>query len=884
MPPKSKDSRWLYLLLGLYIVVSLGYFASNIASYIDAYFDLHHRPNAPFQFNVDSLKITSLTPSAHNAGLKTGDTLVALNGKPYAGEAAWLTLIRSTLHPGDNLQVAVRQPNSSLKTVNFKLAGRSSTDHPRFREYGLVLSLYGIPPLICLLIGYWVVAARPRDFNAWLILVMLTFTETLFTINAHWWPWAWDYWSLEWMQIQQLLSPIALLLFGIYFPERWRLDRSAPWLKYVVSVPILAGILISLAVGYAEEFRPAWGGPLALPNLWMQRVVFVLVIACVAIYCCALIDKSRSASTADARRRLQVLLAGTIVGLGSLYLFFLLLPRLGVNTPVGGWATLAGTVLFLVFPFTLAYVVVVQRAMDVRILLRLGTKYALARATLSVIQAGLLIGLVVLLMHVLRAPSLSVKGTVGVIVLAGLLLLLRSRLTRNLSSWLDRKFFREAYNAEQLLAELSQRVRRYNDSGPMLEMVTKNLAQTLHIDKIAVLLRAGTAFYLQQAVGLDLDGFDGHPVQLPLNSTTVRNLMRINTPVKLYRENPDGWLLLASEPERRLLETMSAELLLPLPGREQMMGVITLGPKRSEEPYTSTDLQLLESVAAQTGLVLEIGNLARSLASAATQRERIEREIEVAREVQERLFPQEFPVIQGITLAGHCRPAQGVGGDYYDIFSMGDGRIGFAIGDVSGKGISAALLMASLRASLRGMALDAPQNLAAMMEKVNRLVYESSASNRYATFFFATFHPASGELVYVNAGHNAPFLIRGTGEDFHVDRLQAGGPVVGLLSHATYEAQRLNLAPGDLLLAYTDGISEAMTTDDEEWGEERMLSAALTLPDGTAQRVLDHLFGSADRFTGKAPQYDDMTLLVLKLEHVKKTAAIGDEPVLTVSS
>ena len=228
-------------------------------------------------------------------------------------------------------------------------------------------------------------------------------------------------------------------------------------------------------------------------------------------------------------------------------------------------------------------------------------------------------------------------------------------------------------------------------------------------------------------------------VHLPMNSTTVRNLMRINTPVQLYRENPDGWFLLASNSEREMLDSMSTELLLPLPGRDQLMGLMTLGPKRSEEPYTPTDLRLLESVATQTGLALEIGNLARSLASEATQRERIHRELEVAREVQERLFPQEFPIIDGVSLAGHCRQ-QGVGGDYYDSFMLDDGRMGLAIGDVSGKGISAALLMASLRASLRGMTLDAPHDLATMMEKVNRLVYEASATNRYATFFFATYN------------------------------------------------------------------------------------------------------------------------------------------------
>jgi sigma-B regulation protein RsbU (phosphoserine phosphatase) len=164
-------------------------------------------------------------------------------------------------------------------------------------------------------------------------------------------------------------------------------------------------------------------------------------------------------------------------------------------------------------------------------------------------------------------------------------------------------------------------------------------------------------------------------------------------------------------------------------------------------------------LAAQTGLALEISELVQSLAKEAAQRERINREIEIAREVQQRLFPQRLPEIRGLSLAGTCRPALGVGGDYYDVIELEDGRLGLAIGDVSGKGISAALLMASLRASLRGMTLDGPSDLARMMQKVNQLVYEASANNRYAMFFFATYSPETRELRYVNAGHNPPMLI-----------------------------------------------------------------------------------------------------------------------------
>jgi phosphoserine phosphatase RsbU/P len=289
---------------------------------------------------------------------------------------------------------------------------------------------------------------------------------------------------------------------------------------------------------------------------------------------------------------------------------------------------------------------------------------------------------------------------------------------------------------------------------------------------------------------------------------------------------------------------------------------MTLGPKLSEEPYSPSDLRLLQSVATQTGLALEINELARSLAREEAQRERINREIEIAREVQERLFPQTIPRLPGISLAGACRPALGVGGDYYDFIELADNRLGLAVGDVSGKGIGAALLMASLRASLRGMTLDGTQNLARLMSNVNRLVYEASTSNRYATFFFSTFDPATRELRYVNAGHNPPVILRSSS----IVELDVGGPVVGLLPNLSYQEQAVTLAPGDLLIAYTDGISEAMTARDEEWGQEAMIAAARSARQCSAPEIVAQIFRSADQFTAGAPQHDDMTLLILKLE------------------
>jgi sigma-B regulation protein RsbU (phosphoserine phosphatase) len=411
-----------------------------------------------------------------------------------------------------------------------------------------------------------------------------------------------------------------------------------------------------------------------------------------------------------------------------------------------------------------------------------------------------------------------------------------------------------------LLSELSEQVRRLTDKTALFEIILRRISEVLHVSQIAILLRGSNVFHLQQALGLDI----GTAVTLREDSATIQNLLRTNQPATVYGDRPEEWFTSAGKEEKALLREIHAELLLPMSGRADLLGLIALGPKKSEEPYTPTDLRTLQSVAVQTGLTLEVTELVRTLADQAAQRERMNREIEIAREVQQRLFPQHIPHLPGVDLAGMCRPASEVGGDYYDLIEMESGHLGFAIGDVSGKGISAALIMASLRASLRGLILDDPGDLARMMQKVSRLVYEASSSSRYATFFFAILDPQTRAFRYVNAGHNPPVLLRASSDERL--RLEACGPVVGLLPSTAYEAQSVTLAPGDVLIAYTDGISEAMTAEDEEWGEDRMLAAVPRAASASAAEILHRIFLAADAFTAGAEQHDDMTLLVMKIK------------------
>jgi phosphoserine phosphatase RsbU/P len=267
--------------------------------------------------------------------------------------------------------------------------------------------------------------------------------------------------------------------------------------------------------------------------------------------------------------------------------------------------------------------------------------------------------------------------------------------------------------------------------------------------------------------------------------------------------------------------------------------------------------------AAQTLLALEVARLTTAISREIAQRDLLNRELEIAREVQEHLFPQRLPPVPGLDYCGRCRPAREVGGDYYDFIELPEGRLGIAIGDVSGKGIGAALMMASLEASLRGQ-VSVGLDLAELMTRINSLVYDASPASRYATLFYAQYDPRSLRLSYVNAGHNPPVILHKSAGVGQVFRLETGGPPIGLLRDC-YQQDSFSLRPGDLAVLFTDGVSESMNSRGDDWGEDRLIECAKTCHGLTALDTMTRILADAEAFAAGASQHDDMTLVVLRV-------------------
>jgi sigma-B regulation protein RsbU (phosphoserine phosphatase) len=220
-------------------------------------------------------------------------------------------------------------------------------------------------------------------------------------------------------------------------------------------------------------------------------------------------------------------------------------------------------------------------------------------------------------------------------------------------------------------------------------------------------------------------------------------------------------------------------------------------------------------------------------------------------------------VVQGVEVDAVCRPARVVSGDYYDFLPLGPGRLGIALADISGKGISAALIMASLQAALRSQALfngRGPGSTAEIVARLNQHLYRSTAPDRFATFFYGVYDAQTRRLEYTNAGHPAPLCITGQ----QVQHLSTGGTVLGLFDDRHYESQIIDIAPGSLLIAYSDGVTEAEDANGEEFGDQRVLDMALRSRQSSAGAVVKALLDDVDQWTGPAEQFDDVTIVVAR--------------------
>lgn len=549
----------------------------------------------------------------------------------------------------------------------------------------------------------------------------------------------------------------------------------------------------------------------------------------------------------------------------------------------------------------------------IRFLIRRSVRYLLVSHGFRLIQA---VTILVVLSFVLTGSRIAFIDEFGnradivasIFVTVATIALL-TMLNRRVMTAIDRRFFREAYNAELILTELGEAIPTLSKTDKLMELVTNKINDAFHPENVTIFLddenaRAHVASFSSNASkqtgvrlvsrlpGLVLN-YDEWPIDQLRRSI-------VNSEAEAGRSAPGSRLNAVNGPfdhESKTLRSIRPALLIPIASNGRLNGIMSLGQRLSDLPYAEEDKRLLLIVAHQMATFIE----QRKSIKRMVEEERMARELEMAAGVQRHLFPADGLEDDFLEIYGTCLPALGVGGDYYDYFEVSDRRTGIAIADVAGKGIAAALLMSTVQASLRCQLTSEERSLADVVSSMNRLLHRSMTDGGYATFFLAEFDKPTGALSYVNAGHNPPLLARGKpswqrndGEfvavpgnprnssnrkavvsvgpsasvawEPVVSMLTTGGPIIGSFLDGPYEQETVQLQSGDMLVVYTDGVTEALNSAGVEFGEERLRAVLVESLQLSARESAKTIIAKVLEWQGQASQYDDITLIVVKVK------------------
>jgi serine phosphatase RsbU (regulator of sigma subunit)/anti-sigma regulatory factor (Ser/Thr protein kinase) len=359
---------------------------------------------------------------------------------------------------------------------------------------------------------------------------------------------------------------------------------------------------------------------------------------------------------------------------------------------------------------------------------------------------------------------------------------------------------------------------------------------------------------------------DAEPLEQPRTSEAALE----ETPVEIAPNDPLlAYFQAASEavdidaldldsPALRELKAAGVKLAVPLVSQGELIGVLNLGPRMSEQDYSSDDRKLLDNLAAQAAPALRVGQLVREQEAEAVTRQRFEQELEVARLIQQNFLPKELPDLPGWQVSAYYRPAREVGGDFYDVIPLSDGRVAFVVGDVTDKGVPAALVMSATRSVLRASAQRLIEP-GIVLERVNEHLCPDMPAKMFVTCLYGVLDPATGLLRFANAGHDLPYVKTPDG----VVELRARGMPLGLMPGMAYEEKEAVLQPGESVLLHSDGVVEAHDPERDMFGFPRLKETVADAPGG--QALIDRVLADLDAFTGPgAEQEDDITMVTLE--------------------
>jgi sigma-B regulation protein RsbU (phosphoserine phosphatase) len=643
------------------------------------------------------------------------------------------------------------------------------------------------------------------------------------------------------------LLPLALLHFGMVFPQGNRFFGSRKALQ--------GGL-------YAVSFLPLIGMGMArqAPGVMKNPVRDLVIVAGVVVLVTWVLSlRANYRWPPERRSRDQIrwmLLAFGVAGAGGVLAVLATgLGRFLTGEGITRSLTVfrAGTLALTgwVAPLAAAYAVTASKPYSIHLLLR-----RIVRQTLMGFPALILFIVLWAVAGWVMAGSLLARSAPAVILAVLLTVLATMPFRGRLRLLVDRTFYRTAFESRERLMDFARGLPHLLDRETLVAHLEETLPKAMGTNWLCLFALDRETKKLRLRRGKKRVPTAAPSVEFAPDEDFCVYLLDKGRPfeVEVSPYKPELIPILRSTADR--LGKLQAAVVLALKRRHELLGLLVLGAKNSGEFYDADDLELLSTVARETAVALE--NI-EVFEEAARSRE-LRRELEEAAEVQAQLFPSILPRVPGAQVVGYCFPARAAAGDYYDFLELPGGRLGLAVSDVSGKGISASLLMASVRALLRSQAATAASP-ADLVQEINRQLHASSHGAKYCTMFYGVYDAARRELEYVNAGHVPPLVI--TGDD--VQFLQPTGLPLGLFPEISHVSSRVTLAPEALLVVYSDGVTETRNARGDNYGADRLLSAIIPVGDNEVDRIGARILADVRGFEAGAPLEDDQTLVLLRV-------------------
>lgn len=788
----------------------------------------------------DTLQVvTTVTPdyAPVKLGISRGDTILMINnhklqrndfelknyyGEPLLGKKTKVTFLK----------------NGIPATYEFEFLPAP------FYDKFLELLFRMIPVILMLsyvLVGFWGLIKSPYSRETILIALFcfcfgsFMYSSISFSVKAETFvsQYLYFYSLFSVMSFIALFASSFWLLLFVLFPKPFPFYQKNKLISYIFI--FLLPIILTLS---------------AILNLTVSGYVLVTLLF-INMGCGVLLlsYNTKRASTALEQRQIKLMFTGIqygaiSIGLGWLLIFAIQLSLPKQITMVTSIIRSAGFTIFLlseiaglIIPFTFLNSFFQNKLLETRTALKRRIRYI--GGTMLLLSVYLffifLIGKTWINIFNITDPTL-------VIIFVLIVSLTFTPLNKKLLRWLDEKYYPERTKYTESLRHFLYNISSYIESNDLLADLAVWIRNTTGINPIIPVEFAGS----------------GKTSSIPFYWNEQNSvLQRIKDGDKFFwDEVTEHSRLNVNEKEFEWAKKNDISVTLPMISRGELLGVLNVGKKQNSEDYSAEDLDILTQASTQAALALQ--NM--KLQSEYIDKKRMDKELEMARKIQKQLMPQSIPFVQGLEIIGECKPCNEVAGDYFDIINMDDGNSVIVVADVSGKGAGAAMIMANLQASIR-LGIHLSDKLTDFVSRINDLIYKNTSPSEFITFFMAIWVPSERSLYYVNAGHNPPVIVD---KNLNTSLLHATGLIIGILPDQSYDARKIKIDEGSVLLIYTDGLEEALNSKSELFGLDRIINTVNNNLQRTPSEISDALNYEVLRFCDKIPIHDDVTMIVAK--------------------